>query len=118
MADTLTSRALESGENTSEGKQTAATHWWANIVIIAGLITSIAPEIIEAIRNVPGAESSKAGASILSILGIVLSIAGIISKGLTAASFNSGRSLIKAAAVRDSSPATPVTTVTTNTPEL
>ena len=102
--ETVANRALTPGEETSEGKLTAKNNLFGTILMIAGTLTGIVPSMIDAIRAVPGVETSKTGLIILSVLGGVLAIAGAIVKAAANSSYNQGRALIKASAIRDVPP--------------
>ncbi len=100
MADTA-GPEVKPGESTSEHVMASATNWWSKVVIIAGALMTTLPPIIAALQ--PVAET-KTGIIVLQILGGLMTVAGIITKGITSASYSSGRSLVKAAAARDVPP--------------
>ena len=107
MLDTVPGPILKPGEQTSEFREMQATGWWAKILMVVGVVLGVVPPIIEALRSVPGAEGNKALTIVISILGIVLAVAGAIAKATTASAYITGRSVIKAAALRDAPNAPP-----------
>jgi len=106
---TIAARALQAGELTSEFEITQTSNWWAKVLILSGIIASIVPQIVDAVKAVPGVETNKTLSTILSICGVVMALAGAIVKVGSTASYNSSRALVKAAAVRD----IPITTTVT-----
>jgi hypothetical protein len=105
MADTNTNAdiakaVLKPGEQTSEYKAKQEGSFWSKITMFAGIAIAIIPQVIAALQQ-SGADQSKTGTMVISILGVVLSIAGIVTNGSVNKSYVEGRSLVKAAGARD-----------------
>lgn len=97
----IASRVLAPGEETSEGQHTQSATSWAKIMIAVGGLGMFLPQMIDAIKQVPGVETSKTGSVVLSVLGVLVMISGAVMKMGVVSSYNNSRGLIKAAAIRD-----------------
>lgn len=110
----IAARALGSGENTSEYKVMESSAKSSKILMIVGALAAALPQILEFASMAPDALKNSAwGAITLAVLGGLTVVLGVVKKTLTEISYIQGRSLVKAAAVRDISPsevpaATPV----------
>ena len=107
-AKTAAAYALKPGETTTEHGVMVNSNWWAKILMILGLISTLGPQIIVLLTQVPGVEQSKTGTMILSGIGALVTFAGFFLKATADKSYIDGRSLIKAAAVREVPPSTPL----------
>ena len=103
---------IKPGPETSEFTAMQNSAWWGKAMIILGVISTTVSGIVEGIHEyqktvaapgepVPGGSQL---AFILMIAGISLAVLGGIKKALTESSYISGRSLVKAAALRDDTP--------------
>ena len=88
---------LKSGVETSEYQVSRAGSLFGTVMTIAGGILAILPQVIEQMREVPGITENKYGMLALTILGGVVSVAGIVVKLSNDAGYVQGRSLVKAA---------------------
>lgn len=92
---------VKPGETTTEHALATKTNWWSTVVAVAGALMTVVPPIIDALQPVA---QTKTGMIVLQVLGGLMTVAGIITKGITSASYSQGRSLVKAAAARDVPP--------------
>jgi regulator of RNase E activity RraA len=93
--------ALRAGDQTSEFANTQATGTWGIVMMICGIITTVLPEIINGIRQVPEVEGTQTGKVVLIVAGILITVAGATMRAISTSSYNTSRGLVKAAAVRD-----------------
>jgi regulator of RNase E activity RraA len=112
--------ALRAGDQTSEYATTQATGTWGIVMMICGIITTVLPEIINGIRQVPEVEGTQTGKVVLIVAGILITVAGATMRAISTSSYNTSRGLVKAAAVRDLdlTPLLPMTTVGSTPPVL
>lgn len=96
-----TGPAIKSGEQTTEYAEVQKSNWWSTVVAVAGGLALVIPGVIDALQPVA---ATKTGMIVLQVLGGLMTVIGIITKGVTAASYAQGRSLVKAAAARDVPP--------------
>lgn len=96
--------AIKPGEQTTEYAVQQTSALWSKILMISGLVLSIVPQIIDALKSVPGVETNHTLAITLTILGILVTLAGAVKNALTSGAYIQGRSLVKAAAARDLPP--------------
>ena len=92
--------ALKPGAETTEFAAKQSTSWWAKVVMGAGMITAIVPQVVSALQQT-GADQQKWGMTTLTVLGVLMGIAGVIANGSVNNSYINSRGLVKAAAVRD-----------------
>ena len=95
---------IKPGETTSEYAVSRSGSMFGMIVTIAGALLSILPQIIAQAQEIPGVTESKYGSLALTILGGLMSVAGIVVKLANDTSYAQGRALVKAAAARDVAP--------------
>ena len=95
---------IKSGETTSEYAVSRSGSMFGMVVTIAGAILAILPQIISQAQEIPGVADSKYGSLALTVLGGLMSVAGIIVKLANDTSYSQGRALVKAAAARDLPP--------------
>jgi hypothetical protein len=106
MADeTVASRALESGEKTSEHavmtEASASGKLWA----VAGMITAILPQILDMVNMLPEPlKQNKFVQIALLIIGAIATVLGVVKDTSAKVSYINGRSLLKASALRDVAP--------------
>lgn len=96
--------AIKPGEQTTEYEVQQSAGIWSKVLMIAGMVLAVVPQVIEALKTVPGVETNHTLAVILSVLGIIVTLAGAIKNATTSAAYINGRSLVKAAAARDVPP--------------
>lgn len=96
-----TGPAIKAGENTTEYAEVQKSNWWSTVVAVAGGLALVIPGVVDALQPVA---ATKTGMIVLQVLGGLMTVIGIITKGVTAASYAQGRSLVKAAAARDLPP--------------
>jgi len=81
--------SIKPGIETSEHKQTAWAGYLSIAAMICGMITVYLPQLIE---TLPGDSQA------MTIAGVILTVAGLVGKVLTAMGYNAGRVRIKEAA--------------------
>jgi len=109
----MAARALGSGENTSEHAVMVQSGKFGNVLLILGTLGAALPQILQFLSMAPeGLLNSTWGATIIAVLGGLVALIGAMKKMLTEISYIQGRSLVKAAAVRDISPTVPVPAAT------
>lgn len=107
---------LKSGIETSEYATMQNSAWWGKAMIILGVVSTTVSGIVSGIHEyqstvaVPGqpVPGGNQLALALMIAGIVLAIVGGIKKAMTESAYITGRSTVKAAALRDAPTAPPV----------
>jgi hypothetical protein len=107
MADAITTNqaiataALKPGEQTTEYAATQSASLWSTILMVAGLITTIVPPIIDSLKQIPTSTTNPTLTIIIAVCGILVTVAGALVKATTTSAYSTSRGLIKAAAVRD-----------------
>lgn len=96
-----TGPAIKAGENTTEYAEVQKSNWWSTVVAIAGGLALVIPGVLDALQPVA---STKTGMIVIQVLGGLMTVIGILTKGVTTANYAYGRSLVKAAAARDVPP--------------
>lgn len=89
------------GEKTTEFAVQQNASWWGKAMMIAGVVLAVVPQVIDAIQHVPGVEQNKTFTIILAVLGILVTLAGTVKNMETSSAYITGRSTMKAAALRD-----------------
>lgn len=111
-----TSVALKPGIDTSEYATMQNSAWWGKLMIVLGVVSTTVSGIVGGIHEyqatvaVPG-QPIPGGSQLafaLMIAGIALAIVGGIKKALTESAYITGRSVVKASALRDAPTAPPV----------
>jgi hypothetical protein len=112
----IASSALRSGEQTSEYQVTQSAGAWSVAMMVCGIITTVLPDLIAALKQSKDVAGSETGHTIIVVGGLILALAGAVLKGLTAASYTQSRGLVKAAAARDLDLTPPPVTVVSTPP--
>jgi len=119
-SDTM-KRALSPGEGTSEFRTMQASGKFGSVLAYVGMIGAALPQLLEFTSMAPPAlTNSKWGGTVIAVLGGLIALIGLLKKTMTEVAYIQGRSLVKAAAVRnivpaDVTPATPVVNDNTGT---
>jgi hypothetical protein len=108
--------AMKPGEQTSEFAVTQSAGAWGVALMVCGIITTTLPDILSALKASKDISGSETGHTIIVVGGIIMALAGAVMKGLTAATYNTSRGLVKAASVRDLDLTPPPVTVVATPP--
>lgn len=99
---------IKPGELTSEYKQVQENSFWAKFMMVVGLLINVGGVVLQALQQVqasnPQAAENRSFSVVVLIVGTVVAVAGAVQKAMTDASYINGRSLVKAAAARDTAP--------------
>lgn len=74
-------KIVKDGKDTSEHKMSMLVILFCILAEIAGGITAVLPQVMDGMKN----------GTTLTVMGVVLAVAGLIGKVLTAAGYNAGR---------------------------
>lgn len=108
---TVAARVLESGETTSEHAVMTQTTASSKVLLILGSILAIGSQATDALNWLPeSVRNSKYGVIGITVIGAILGVIAIIKDTMVKVSYVNGRSLIKAAAVKDVAPSTSLDT--------
>lgn len=107
---------IKSGPLTSEYATMQNSAWWGKAMMILGIVSTTISGVVQGIHQyqqtvvVPGqpVPGGSQLALVLMIAGIALAVIGGVQKTLSEMSYISGRSLVKAAALRESPTVPPV----------
>lgn len=75
------------GETTSEYAALQSSQKWSNITMIAGIVATIGPQIIEIFKPM----QTPYATTITSVLGVIIALAGVISRTMATSSYNDTR---------------------------
>jgi hypothetical protein len=115
-APTVPGVEIKSGPTTSEYAAMQNSAWWGKAMMILGIVSTTISGVVQGIHQyqatvaVPGqpVPGGSQLALVLMIAGIALAVIGGIQKTLTEMKYIEGRSVLKAAALRDAPTAPPV----------
>jgi hypothetical protein len=110
MADeTVAARALQSGELTSEHAAMTEASASGKVWAIVGMTTAILPQILDMVNMLPEPlKQNKFVQLALLVIGAIGTVLGVVKSTSAKVAYINGRSMIKAAAVRDVAPETTV----------
>jgi len=105
----IISRVLAKGSETSEYATMESASFFGRILTIVGTISGMLPQFLEMANMLPeGVKNSKYGATGFAVIGGVVAVLGVLKETAAKVSYINGRSLLKAAAIRDASPVSEV----------
>jgi hypothetical protein len=120
IADVV-SRVMAKGNTTSEYDAMESASFFGRILTVLGSVSAMLPQILELANMLPDSvKESKWGATGFAVIGGIVAVLGVIKETAAKCAYINGRSLIKAAAIRDVPPTTEVTaeTSTPSTPPM
>jgi hypothetical protein len=120
LTDIIT-RVMAKGETTSEHAAMESASSFGRILTVIGSVSAMLPQILELANMLPeSAKNSKWGATGFAVIGGIIAVLGVFKETTAKVAYINGRSLIKAAAIRDVPPGTevPAETTTPATPPM
>lgn len=100
---------IKSGDQTSEYALTQSSTGFARVLTFLGALTAGLPQILDLINMLPDSIKQNKFALIgTAVVGGLVALFGVVKETLVKIAYINGRSLVKAAAVRDAEKAPPV----------